>query len=254
MALGCRGQPESIFARKNTSTRTCPRLPDFPVRASARARRRPEITVDGAASGFGRRASHGGRCGEVAARGLPGRGAPGPGGGTTTGAESRSSRSPGARHAIAAEAAEFFSRLRDTLVWLGVNDGNMEEGSLRCDANVSVRPKAAQLGPKAEVRTSTRSVTCRRRSSTRSIGRSRVSAGGTACRRRALRLLDRAAHSMRSNEQAHDYATSPSPISRRWSSTRRASSACARRCPSCPRRSGSASSPPMGCPTMMPAC
>jgi aspartyl-tRNA(Asn)/glutamyl-tRNA(Gln) amidotransferase subunit B len=40
----------------------------------------------------------------------------------------------------AAEAAEFFERLRDILAWLGVNDGNMEEGSLRCDANVSVRP------------------------------------------------------------------------------------------------------------------
>ena len=40
----------------------------------------------------------------------------------------------------AADAAEFFSRLRAILVWLGVNDGNMEEGSLRCDANVSVRP------------------------------------------------------------------------------------------------------------------
>src|SRR5262252_6406166 len=39
----------------------------------------------------------------------------------------------------AAGAAEFFSRLRGLLVWLGVNDGNMEEGSLRCDANVSVR-------------------------------------------------------------------------------------------------------------------
>ena len=42
----------------------------------------------------------------------------------------------------AADAAEFFSRLRAMLVWLGVNDGNMEEGSLRCDANVSVRPGA----------------------------------------------------------------------------------------------------------------
>src|ERR1043166_7503844 len=41
----------------------------------------------------------------------------------------------------AADAAAFFSHLRDTLVWLGVNDGNMEEGSLRCDANVSVRPR-----------------------------------------------------------------------------------------------------------------
>ena len=40
----------------------------------------------------------------------------------------------------AADAAAFFETLRDLLVWLGVNDGNMEEGSLRCDANVSVRP------------------------------------------------------------------------------------------------------------------
>ena len=53
----------------------------------------------------------------------------------------------------AAEAAEFFERLRDILVWLGVNDGNMEEGSLRCDANVSVRPAGQErFGTKAEVK------------------------------------------------------------------------------------------------------
>src|SRR5262249_61276984 len=53
----------------------------------------------------------------------------------------------------AAGAAEFFSRLRALLVWLGVNDGNMEEGSLRCDANVSVRPAGSErLGTRAEVK------------------------------------------------------------------------------------------------------
>ena len=53
----------------------------------------------------------------------------------------------------AAEAAEFFSKLRHILVWLGVSDGNMEEGSLRCDANVSVRPRGqTKLGTKAEVK------------------------------------------------------------------------------------------------------
>ena len=53
----------------------------------------------------------------------------------------------------AADAAAFFETLRDLLVWLGVNDGNMEEGSLRCDANVSVRPAGqAALGTKAEVK------------------------------------------------------------------------------------------------------
>src|SRR5690242_19478956 len=53
----------------------------------------------------------------------------------------------------AADAAEFFERLRSILVWLGVNDGNMEEGSLRCDANVSVRRAGeTALGIKAEVK------------------------------------------------------------------------------------------------------
>jgi aspartyl-tRNA(Asn)/glutamyl-tRNA(Gln) amidotransferase subunit B len=50
-------------------------------------------------------------------------------------------------------AREYMQRLRQTLVWIGVNDGNLEEGSLRCDANVSVRPAgASELGTKVEVK------------------------------------------------------------------------------------------------------
>ncbi len=50
-------------------------------------------------------------------------------------------------------AAACFSRIRDVLVALGVNDGNMEEGSLRCDANVSIRADAAApLGVKTEIK------------------------------------------------------------------------------------------------------
>src|SRR5690606_10552324 len=53
----------------------------------------------------------------------------------------------------AADAAECFSRVREILVALGVNDGNMEEGSLRCDANVSVRRVGeATFGTKTEVK------------------------------------------------------------------------------------------------------
>ena len=53
----------------------------------------------------------------------------------------------------AADAADFFSRLRAILVAIDVNDGNMEEGSLRCDANVSVRPEGQQaLGVKTELK------------------------------------------------------------------------------------------------------
>ena len=53
----------------------------------------------------------------------------------------------------AADAAEAFSRVREVLVAVGVNDGNMEEGSLRCDANVSVRPVGdTAFGVKTELK------------------------------------------------------------------------------------------------------
>ena len=53
----------------------------------------------------------------------------------------------------AGDAADAFRKLREMLIALGVNDGNMEEGSLRCDANVSVRPAGATtLGTKTEVK------------------------------------------------------------------------------------------------------
>src|SRR5262249_21063127 len=46
-----------------------------------------------------------------------------------------------------------FSYLREVLMSVGVNDGNMEEGSLRCDANVSLRPSGARtLGTKVEIK------------------------------------------------------------------------------------------------------
>ena len=51
------------------------------------------------------------------------------------------------------EAAEYLKALRDVLVYLGVNDGNLEEGSFRCDANVSVMRKgASKYGQRVEVK------------------------------------------------------------------------------------------------------
>src|SRR5262249_22019798 len=51
------------------------------------------------------------------------------------------------------EAAESLKALRDVLVYLGVNDGNLEEGSFRCDANVSVMPRgSATLGTRVELK------------------------------------------------------------------------------------------------------
>ena len=53
----------------------------------------------------------------------------------------------------AEEAGQFVSEIRKLVRWLGVSDGNMEEGSLRCDANISLRPAGTEvLGTKVEVK------------------------------------------------------------------------------------------------------
>src|SRR5207302_5557987 len=53
----------------------------------------------------------------------------------------------------AAEAAAYLRAVRQMVRYLEISDGNMEEGSLRCDANVSVRPAGeAKLGTKAELK------------------------------------------------------------------------------------------------------
>jgi len=52
-----------------------------------------------------------------------------------------------------AEAAAYLRALRDILVFVGVNDGNLEEGSFRCDANVSIRPKGTEkFGTRCELK------------------------------------------------------------------------------------------------------
>jgi aspartyl-tRNA(Asn)/glutamyl-tRNA(Gln) amidotransferase subunit B len=114
----------------------------------------------------------------------------------------------------ASEAAEFFSKLRDILVWLGVNDGNMEEGSLRCDANVSVRPAGqAQFGTKAEVK-NLNSFRYVQKALEYEIERQTdlLESGGRVVQE--TRLWDSAAGrtvSMRSKEEAHDYRYFPEP-------------------------------------------
>jgi aspartyl-tRNA(Asn)/glutamyl-tRNA(Gln) amidotransferase subunit B len=114
----------------------------------------------------------------------------------------------------ASTAADFFARLREVLVWLGVNDGNMEEGSLRCDANVSVRRSSEQaLGTKAEVK-NLNSFRFLQRALEYEIDRQIdvVSSGGRVVQE--TRLWDSAAgvtESMRSKEEAHDYRYFPDP-------------------------------------------
>jgi len=51
------------------------------------------------------------------------------------------------------EAFQYLSKIKQTLVYLEINDGNMEEGSLRCDANVSVKLKGSdKLGTRTEIK------------------------------------------------------------------------------------------------------
>ena len=114
----------------------------------------------------------------------------------------------------ATDAAEFFSHVRTLLVWLGVNDGNMEEGSLRCDANVSIRPvDTATLGTKTEVK-NLNSFRFLQKALEYEIARQIDVVGGGGRVVQETRLFDAAAGhtvSMRSKEEAHDYRYFPEP-------------------------------------------
>ncbi|HEV3217352.1 MAG TPA: Asp-tRNA(Asn)/Glu-tRNA(Gln) amidotransferase subunit GatB [Vicinamibacterales bacterium] len=114
----------------------------------------------------------------------------------------------------AGDAAEAFRRLREILIALDVNDGNMEEGSLRCDANVSVRPGGrTELGTKTEVK-NINSFRFLERALDYEIERQIgvLEAGGAIVQE--TRLWDAGARetvSMRSKEDAHDYRYFPEP-------------------------------------------
>ena len=112
------------------------------------------------------------------------------------------------------EAHAYYSSLRSALVYLGVTDGNMEEGSLRCDANVSLRPRGeTALGTKAELKNLNSfkfvqhalEYEIRRQADLLSRGQ-RVT--------QETRLYDAAedrTYVMRSKEEAHDYRYFPEP-------------------------------------------
>ncbi len=111
------------------------------------------------------------------------------------------------------EAAAFLTRLRALLRWLGACDGNMQEGSLRCDANVSVRRPGAPLGTRTEIKNlnSIRFL----REAIAYEGRRQVEvieAGGEV--RQETRLFDPdrgETRPMRTKEDAHDYRYFPDP-------------------------------------------
>ena len=123
------------------------------------------------------------------------------------------------------EAAEYMKKLRAILRYLGVCDGNMEEGSLRCDANVSIRPLGQkEFGTRTELK-NINSFKFVEKALEYEIKRqvSIVEGGGRVIQE--TRLWDSAAgitQSMRSKEEAHDYRYFPEPdlppivVSKAW--------------------------------------
>jgi len=113
-----------------------------------------------------------------------------------------------------AEAADYLKRLHEILVYLEICDGNMEEGSFRCDANVSIRPMGQkEFGTRAELKNmnSFRNV---QRALEYEIKRQQylIESGGKVVQE--TRLWDDAqgaSISMRSKEEAHDYRYFPDP-------------------------------------------
>jgi len=112
------------------------------------------------------------------------------------------------------EAVEYLKELRRLLVWLGVNDGNLEEGSFRCDANVSVKPRGAdKLGQRCEIK-NMNSFRFLRQAVDYEVRRQveLVEGGGKVVQETRLFDPDRGeTRAMRGKEDAHDYRYFPEP-------------------------------------------
>lgn len=114
----------------------------------------------------------------------------------------------------AEEASAYLERLRNILRYVGVSDCDMEKGSMRCDANVSIRPVGAKtLGTRAEVK-NMNSLKSVRDAITHEIARQAELLDGGGRVVQETRLWDQdtgTTRSMRSKEAAHDYRYFPDP-------------------------------------------
>ena len=112
------------------------------------------------------------------------------------------------------EAYEYLTRLKEIILYTGVSDCNMEEGSLRCDANVSVRPRGQkEFGTKTEVK-NVNSFRFIREALEYEIERhiGVIESGGKITQEtRLYNASEGKTYGMRSKEQAHDYRYFPEP-------------------------------------------
>src|SRR5438270_11629034 len=123
------------------------------------------------------------------------------------------------------EAYEYLTLLKEIILYTGVSDCNMEEGSLRCDANVSVRPRGQkEFGTKTEVK-NVNSFRFIRQALEYEIERQIgvVESGGNVTQEtRLYNSNEGKTYGMRSKEQAHDYRYFPEPdllplvVSEKW--------------------------------------
>ena len=116
--------------------------------------------------------------------------------------------------ASADEAYEYLTRLKEIILYTGVSDCNMEEGSLRCDANVSVRPRGQkELGTKTQIK-NVNSFRFIREALEYEIDRQigMVESGEKIVQEtRLYNANEQKTYSMRSKEEAHDYRYFPEP-------------------------------------------
>ena len=112
------------------------------------------------------------------------------------------------------EAYEYLTRLKEIILYTGVSDCNMEEGSLRCDGNISVRPRGQkEFGTKTEVK-NVNSFRFIREALEYEIERqiSVIESGGKITQEtRLYNSNEGKTYGMRSKEQAHDYRYFPEP-------------------------------------------
>src|SRR5271157_4422784 len=130
------------------------------------------------------------------------------------------------------EAYQYLTRLKEIVLYTGVSDCNMEEGSLRCDANISVRPRGQkEFGTKTEVK-NVNSFRFIKQALEYEIERhiGVLDAGGKITQEtRLYNAHDGKTYGMRSKEQAHDYRYFPEPdllplvVDEKWQAAIRAS-------------------------------
>ena len=240
MALDCRINEISIFARKNYFYPDLPKgyqisqydkpLAEYGFIHRSGKRRQEEDRHYAAASG--------GRCGEEPARRLSGRR-------QKTAIDLNRTGVPlieiVSEPDIASpeEAYEYLTRLKEIILYTGVSDCNMEEGSLRCDANVSVRPRGQkEFGTKTEIK-NVNSFRFIREALEYEIERQIevIESGGKITQEtRLYNSHEGRTYGMRSKEQAHDYRYFPEPdllplvVDEKWKAE------IARLCPNFPKR------------------